>query len=130
MIDVPIGYPYQGSAYFYKRLPNKNKCKVLLFVYLNKEQDCYFPYFELQTINTNDRSIDKLIEVGGKAYECGWDRSFNIDENYFIKIIDKQSCYDFEEEKEIEQIEYLNKYEIDSTGYFKRLNLPNEPVRN
>ncbi|MFL0095869.1 hypothetical protein [Tenacibaculum maritimum] len=130
MIDIPIGYPYQGSAYFYKRLPNKNKCKVLLFVYLNKEQDCYLPYFELQTINTNDRSIDKLIEVGGKAYDCGWDRSFNIDGNYFIKIIDKQSCYDFEEEKEIEQIEYLNKYEIDSTGYFKRLNLPNEPVRN
>lgn len=114
-------YPYQGEAYFYKRLPNKDKCKVLLFVYKNKEQDYYLPYFELQTINANNNTVDKLIVVGGKSYECSWDRSFHIDENYIIKIIDEQSCYDIEEEKEIEREEYINEYRIDTYGYFKKI---------
>ncbi len=117
-----LAYPYQGKAYFYKRLPDHNQCKVLLFIYSNKEQDYYLPYFELQTIDSRDKVVDKLIVVGGRSYECSWDRSFEIDENYTIKIIDKQSCYDLEEEKEVEHMEYVNEYKIDRYGYFKNSN--------
>ncbi|TDQ30350.1 hypothetical protein [Tenacibaculum caenipelagi] len=114
------GYPYQGKGYFYKRFPNNDKYKVLLFIYSNKEQDYYLPYFELQTIDGNNKTVDKLIVVGGKNYECGWDRSFEIDEDYTITTIDEQSCYDLEEEKEVERVMYTNKYKIDTQGYFKK----------
>ncbi|MGG6229184.1 hypothetical protein [Tenacibaculum sp. SDUM215027] len=79
------------------------------------------PYFELQTIDNNNKTLDKLIVVGGRNYECAWDRSFEIDKDYTITTIDEQSCYDIEEEKEVEKVKYTNRYQIDTHGHFKKI---------
>ena len=114
-----INFPYSGNAYFFKKLPNLNEIKLLLFIYENKNHDYNLPYFELQTFNKENKNIDKLIVAGAREYECSWDRSFSIDKNYLITISNIESCYDIEEEKKIDKKEYLIQYKINKKGLFK-----------
>ncbi len=109
-------YPHEGKGYFYKRLPDFNDKKILIFIYENEKQEYYLPFYELQVINKDDKVIDKLIVAGAKEYECAWNREFAIDSNYNITIFDTQSCYDFETEKETDIKEYKNHFYINKRG--------------
>ncbi|QCX38773.1 hypothetical protein FF125_10125 [Aureibaculum algae] len=114
-------YPYIGEGYFYTRLPNINEIKVLVFTYQNTDEQETLPYFELQTIDENNKVIDKLILAGGINYDCSWDRQFSIDETYTINIIDNESCFDPEDEKQILTKTVKTAYKVDNDGHIKML---------
>ena len=109
-------YPYVGEGYFFKRLPNINTIKVLVFTYQNTKEAETLPYFEIQTFDENHKVIDKLILAGGINYDCSWDRQFAIDTNYTITIIDNESCFDPENEEQILTKTFENSYKINNEG--------------
>lgn len=109
-------YPYIGEGYFYARLPDINDIKVLIFTYENVEEPETLPYFEIQTFDSNGDVIDKLILAGGINYDCSWDRQFLIDTTYNITIIDNESCFDREDEKQILTKTIENFYKINNKG--------------
>ncbi len=115
-------YPYLGKGYFYKRLPDVNKHKVLIFIYQNLQEEETLPYFELQIFNENNDLVDKIIIAGGINYDCSWDRKFNINTNYLLTIIDKEACYDIEDEKEIGKRIINTQYQIKEDGSIDILN--------
>ena len=112
-------YPYKGKGFFYERLPDKDNNKVILFVYENREQDYNLPYFELQIIDDDNDTKDKLIVVGAITYECGWNRNFIINKDYIVTVNDIEYCYDIENDKEIERREFSNRYKLTKEGMFK-----------
>ncbi|HBK71879.1 MAG TPA: hypothetical protein DDZ39_09540 [Flavobacteriaceae bacterium] len=116
MITESKNYPYIGKGYFYKRLPDVNNNKVLVFIYQNIQEEETLPYFEMQTFNKNNKAIDKLIIAGGINFDCSWDRKFSIDEDYTITITDKEACFDMEDEKEIGKRTINTQYQIKEDG--------------
>ncbi|MDY7394253.1 hypothetical protein UMM65_03300 [Aureibaculum sp. 2210JD6-5] len=121
MITESKNYPYIGEGYFYTRLPNINDIKVLIFTYHNTEEPETLPYFELQTFNENNKVVDKLILAGGINYDCSWDRQFSIDKDYNIIIIDNESCFDPEDEKQILTKTVQTQYKIGNDGQIEQL---------
>lgn len=116
MIMESKNYPFIGEGYFYTRLPDINNLKVLVFTYQNIEEPETLPYFELQTFDENHKVIDKLILAGGINYDCSWDRQFSIDKNYNIIIIDNESCFDPEDEKQVLTKTFKNTYKVENDG--------------
>ena len=114
-------YPYIGEGYFYARLQNINDIKVLIFTYQNTEEAETLPYFEIQTVDESHKIIDKLIIAGGINYDCSWDRKYSIDKDYNITIIDNESCFDPEDEKQILTKTMLTKYKIGNDGHIEVL---------
>ncbi len=114
-------YPYIGKGYFYTRLPNINAIKVLIFTYQNTEEAETLPYFEIQTFNDNNQVIDKLILAGGINYDCSWDRQFSIDEDYNIIVIDNESCFNPEDEKQILTKTIQSQYKVGNDGQIEKL---------
>jgi len=121
-ITESTNYPYIGKGFFFKRLPDVNKHKVLIFIYQNLQEEETLPYFELQIFNENNDLVDKIIIVGGINYDCSWDRKFNIDTNYKLTVIDKEACYDIEDEKEIGKRIINTQYQIKENGSIDILN--------
>lgn len=114
-------YPYIGKGYFYTRLPNINDIKVLIFTYQNTEEPETLPYFEIQTFDENNRFIDKLIIAGGINYDCSWDRQYAIDREYKITIIDNESCFNPEDEKQVLRKTIQTEYKVNNEGFIEKL---------
>lgn len=109
--------PHRGEGLFLKRFPNVEDNKLLLFVYNHSSLDYFLPIFELQMFDNKDSLVDKLIVAGGLEYECGWDRSFKIEENFNITIHNLEYCYDIENDVEIFSKEIEEQYKITSSGF-------------
>ncbi|WP_198519959.1 hypothetical protein [Olleya sp. Bg11-27] len=111
--------PYVGKGVFVKKFPDFKTNKLMLFAYDHSSLNYFLPIFELQMFDENDKIIDKLIVVGGREYECGWNRYFKIEKNFTILIHNSEFCYDIEEDKEIFRNEIDTKYKITLSGFEK-----------
>ena len=86
-------------GHFFKRLPDVNHDKVLLFVvYDDKMEDdvCMGikAWIQLQTFDSDGKFIDKLIVYAHMGSECWFSRNFTYDENNVIRLKDRKSCVD------------------------------------
>ncbi|MET2984639.1 hypothetical protein [Aureibaculum conchae] len=121
MIMESKNYPFIGKGFFYERLPDIDNVKVLIFTYQNTEEAETLPYFEIQTFDENHNVIDKLIVAGGINYDCSWDRQFAIDTTYKITIVDNESCFDPEDEKQVLTKTIQTQYKIRDDGKIEKL---------
>lgn len=111
--------PYRGNGLFVKRFPNFEKNRILLFVYEHSDLNYFLPIFELQILDQKNEVIDKLIVAGGREYECGWDRYFQIQEDFTVSIHNLEYCFDIEDEIEVFRNEDSTKYKITLNGFEK-----------
>ena len=102
--QMPYGFDYikprSTPGHFYKRLPDVNHNKVLLFVCYDRANldDDYesgiLSWFELQTFNSNGTFIDKRIVFARLGYDCQILRTFTYSEDAVISIKDREYCVD------------------------------------
>ena len=86
-------------GHFFKRLPDVNHNKVLLFaVYDDKIDDDVCMgikvFIQLQTFDTDGNFIDKLIVYVHSGDECFFTRECTYDEKNVIRLKDRKRCVD------------------------------------
>lgn len=94
----PIGHPNDVKGVFYKRLPDVNQNKILLFIY----DSTFVPLttiggkkytMVLQTFTQDNCLIDKIIiSDAADGDGCRWERLAKYKEDNIIEILDKNQC--------------------------------------
>lgn len=116
MREKQYGHPYTGKARFFKRLPDVQGKKVLLFAYWDQQTDYKLPTIELQTFDEHLKVIDKMIVVDGTNYECSWNRSFTLSKDYALTIKDEDVCWDVENDKKASDKTSVHDYMLGPDG--------------
>lgn len=114
-----IGKGIESTIKCYKILPNIGDVKVVLFIYLRECHNDNYPAIELQTFDSNNIFIDRLLVSTAIFEEGGLFRYSEIDLNYKIKVKDVIVRYDLENTGEEEyKTEIISVYKIDKNGFF------------
>ena len=112
--------PYQGEAKFFKEIHLDKNLKILLFAYLDPdEQDSYLNLFtiEMQIFDRNYNFIDKIIVVDGALAECSINKRIRLYKNRNFEIIEKEICLDIEEnDRLLSEQTKVTYYYIDKNG--------------
>lgn len=115
--------PYTGEAKFFKEIHLDKNLKILLFAYLDPdEQDSYSNLFtiEMQIFDKNYNFIDKMIVVDGALAECSIKKRIRLYKNRNFEIIEKQKCLDIEEnDRLLSEQTKVTYYYIDKNGKIK-----------
>ena len=115
--------PYTGEAKFFKEIHLDKNLKILLFAYLDPdEQDSYSNLFtiEMQIFDKNYNFIDKMIVVDGALAECSIKKRIRLYINRNFEIIEKQKCLDIEEnDRLLSEQTKVTYYYIDKNGKIK-----------
>ena len=101
---IGFGVPSTAPGYFFKRLPDVNNNKVLLFAVINGIENFELgdtsPWLELQIFNNKDELIDKMIVfMSAGEGECPFYRDFLYNSNNTFEIRDRVMCYDTDEDE-------------------------------
>ena len=112
--------PYTGEAKFFKEIHLDKNLKILLFAYLDPdEQDSYLNLFtiEMQIFDRNYNFIDKIIVVDGALAECSINKRIRLYKNRNFEIIEKEKCLDIEEnDRLLSEQTKVTYYYIDKNG--------------
>ncbi|MFQ1055558.1 hypothetical protein ACFX2V_11000 [Gilliamella apicola] len=112
--------PYTGEAKFFKEIHLDKNLKILLFAYLDPdEQDSYLNLFtiEMQIFDRNYNFIDKIIVVDGALAECSINKRIRLYKNRNFEIIEKEICLDIEEnDRLLSEQTKVTYYYIDKNG--------------
>ena len=112
--------PYTGEAKFFKEIHLDKNLKILLFAYLDPdEQDSYLNLFtiEMQIFDKNYNFIDKIIVVDGALAECSINKRIRLYKNRNFEIIEKEKCLDIEEnDRLLSEQTKVTYYYIDKNG--------------
>ena len=112
--------PYTGEAKFFKEIHLDKNLKILLFAYLDSnEQDSYLNLFtiEMQIFDKNYNFIDKIIVVDGALAECSFKKRIRLYKNRNFEIIEKEKCLDIEEnDRLLSEQTKVTYYYIDKNG--------------
>ena len=115
--------PYTGEAKFFKEIHLDKNLKILLFAYLDPdEQDSYLNLFtiEMQIFDKNYNFIDKMIVVDGALAECSINKRIRLYINRNFEIIETQKCLDIEEnDRLLSEQTKVTYYYIDKNGKIK-----------
>ena len=115
--------PYTGEAKFFKEIHLDKNLKILLFAYLDPdEQDSYLNLFtiEMQIFDRNYNFIDKIIVVDGALAECSINKRIRLYKNRNFEIIEKEICLDIEEnDRLLSEQTKVTYYYIDKNGKIK-----------
>lgn len=120
--DEFIGKGIDSSIRLYKRLPDTGNVKVYLFAYLRECHNDSYPVIELQTFDSYNSCIDRLLVSTSIFEEGGLFRYSEIDLNYRIRVKDVVVTYALENDGEEEnRIETLYDYIVDNNGFFIKI---------
>lgn len=120
--DEFVGKGIDSSAKLYKRLPDVGNVRVFLFVYLRECHNDSYPAMELQTFDSDNSCIDRLLVSTSIFEEGGLFRYSEIDLNYRIRVKDIVITYDLENDGEEEgRMETLHDYTVDDNGFFIKI---------
>ena len=112
--------PYTGEAKFFKEIHLDKNLKILLFAYLDPdEQDSYLNLFtiEMQIFDRNYNFIDKIIVVDGALAECSINKRIRLYKNRNFEIIENEICLDIEEnDRLLSEQTKVTYYYIDKNG--------------
>ena len=115
--------PYTGEAKFFKEIHLDKNLKILLFAYLDPdEQDSYLNLFtiEMQIFDKNYNFIDKMIVVDGALAECSINKRIRLYKNRNFEIIENEICLDIEEnDRLLSEQTKVTYYYIDKNGKIK-----------
>lgn len=115
--------PYTGEAKFFKEIHLDKNLKILLFAYLDPdEQDSYLNLFtiEMQIFDKNYNFIDKIIVVDGALAECSINKRIRLYKNRNFEIIENEICLDIEEnDRLLSEQTKVTYYYIDKNGKIK-----------
>ena len=115
--------PYTGEAKFFKEIHLDKNLKILLFAYLDPdEQDSYLNLFtiEMQIFDKNYNFIDKMIVVDGALAECSINKRIRLYKNRNFEIIENEICLDIEENDRLLSAQTkVTYYYIDKNGKIK-----------
>lgn len=115
--------PYTGEAKFFKEIHLDKNLKILLFAYLDPdEQDSYLNLFtiEMQIFDKNYNVIDKMIVVDGALAECSINKRIRLYKNRNFEIIENEICLDIEEnDRLLSEQTKVTYYYIDKNGKIK-----------
>ena len=115
--------PYTGEAKFFKEIHLDKNLKILLFAYLDPdEQDSYLNLFtiEMQIFDRNYNFIDKIIVVDGALAECSINKRIRLYKNRNFEIIENEICLDIEEnDRLLSEQTKVTYYYIDKNGKIK-----------
>lgn len=112
-----IGKSIPSSVKLYKTLPSTGNIKVLLFAYLRECHNDSYPALELQTFDSKDHFIDRLLVSTSIFEEGGLYRYAGMDENDKIRVTDVVVNYNTENDTE-EESRTDSYYIIDNKGFF------------
>lgn len=99
-----VGQGINSSVKLYKSLPDKGAIKVLLFAYLRECHNDSYPALELQTFDSENRFIDRLLVSASIFEEGGLYRYSAVDKNYRVKVTDVIVSYDLENDADQESV--------------------------
>lgn len=92
------GHPNKNKGYFFKRLSDIGKNRVLLFVSLDTDSDLEGGMkpisIEIQIFDKENICIDKMIVYEVIPNECTWNRVFEYQRKNILKIQDRLFCID------------------------------------
>ena len=112
-----IGKGIPSSVKLYKKLPDAGNIKVILFAHLRECHNDSYPALELQTFDSKDRFIDRLLVSTSVFEEGGLYRYTDLDTEGYIRVTDVIVTYDMENDTEKES-RTTSCYVMDDKGFF------------